>query len=289
MKFEIPLSDALFREKIQRDLQSLIDDPLILNDPGALSLQAFMRDSVKHFLAKDPERLWRMIARPEPRLPLGKWFERIFLAALRVSFPFADIRHSVSDQKGGELDFVMIHERRTTHIECSVKFFLYHAEQGSGLSSFIGPGGQDRLDLKFHKMRDVQLKRNIPDELVGRGDTDRVLWMSGRIHNPILMDVSGFPDPGPDFNPNHLRGYWGTKDDVFAALAPEDLLIRIPRQWWMTRLGGLSRDALKVFETVDQTDAIEEPIMTAHIAFMGAQALEISRGFIVPTKGPGEP
>jgi hypothetical protein len=285
VKYELSISDDLFQEKILRDLQSIILDPMILKDAGAAHLQLQLKESVTRFIAKDPERLLRMVPRPEVRLPLGKWFERVFLAALRIGFPFARTFHSVSDNRGGELDFILMDGSKTIHIECSVKFFLHHPDRGSDLNSFVGPGGQDRLDLKFAKMRDVQLQRKIPENFVAGQDVARILWMSGRIHNPIVEYGSTAQSNTNGFswamNRHHLLGFWGHIHEVFNALDSGDVLIRLPRQWWMTTLDGFSRGVLEIFDVVTRSEIITEPFMVARIAFIGGIAKEIGRGFIV--------
>ena len=249
MKYDISLTDALFREKVLRDIECLVCGPLILETEGTTRLQNQMREAVGRFMGQDPERLFRMLSRPEPRLPLGKWFERIFLAALRITFPFAEIRHSVSDESGGELDFLIIESHLTTHIECAVKLFLRDPSIGPGLSSYVGPGGQDRLDLKFHKMRDVQLARIVPARYIPSGNLKRVLWMSGRVHEPLVPDASGrqchFVSP---MNSRVATGYWGTPTDVMSTVLPGEEIYMLPRQWWITGLAGLSRRDLDVFE-----------------------------------------
>ena len=52
MKYEIELSDALFRQKIIRDIRSLIYDPLILESTLAIELQLKMQDMVGLFIKK---------------------------------------------------------------------------------------------------------------------------------------------------------------------------------------------------------------------------------------------
>ena len=282
VKYDISLTDELFREKILRDMACLVSGPLILETEGVVHLQNQMFESVARFLGREPERLFRILSRPEPRLPLGKWFERIFLAALRITFPFAEIRHSVSDESGGELDFLIIENHLTTHIECAVKFFLRDPATGTGLSSYVGPSGQDRLDLKFHKMRDVQLRRIVPPRFVQSGRIKKVLWMSGRVHEPLVPGTHGLCGPMVSpMSPRVATGYWGPIGDVLMTVPPEEELYMLPRQWWITDLTGLSRLDLSVFEILSSGLPLTEPIMTARVRFDGDRAVELARGFII--------
>jgi hypothetical protein len=285
MKYEISLSDAMFHEKVIRDLRSLITDPLILASSSALELQHVMHERVTRFIETEPERLSRMVQRPDPKLPLGKWFENIFLVALRITFPFSQVHHSVKDWHGGELDFVITGNHNTVHIECAVKFFLHHLALGFGLNSYLGPAGNDRLDLKYRKMFDVQLKRNIPQSLDVKGPVTKILWMGGRIHEPLetgfqsaLSPIDQAP-PSP-MNPSQLKGYWGTTKQLLASLHRHEIIYKLPRQWRMTALDGLKCSDLAVFKTLSSDEFLEESIMTARVAVDGEFAVERGRGFV---------
>ena len=283
MKFAMSLDEKLFHEKVMRDLVSIIRDPLIIESLGALSLQKEMCQAVERFLSGQGERLTRMIAPPDPRLPLGKWFERVFLLALRITYPFDQVFHSIVVNDGGELDFLVQHRGRLIHIECSVKYFLFHRGAGTGLSAFIGPGGQDRLDLKLKKMRDVQLHRAIPDWLGFELPVERVLWMGGRLH---FLDESqeGWPIKSPDINAGCLKGFWSNLERLRGKVAPGNRLVKLPRQWWMTSLEGLSEGLLTVFDEVYRNRDSGDAMMVAEIDTQGGFAREIRRGFILPTE-----
>ena len=288
MKYEISLSDALFHEKVIRDLRSLIHDPLILESSAALQLQRTMRDKVTRFIENEPERLSRMVQRPDPKLPLGKWFENIFLAALRITFPFSQVHHSVKDGHGGELDFIIIGNGNTVHIECAVKFFLHHRTLGFGLNSYLGPAGNDRLDLKYHKMFDVQLKRIVPQHLDVKGPVTKILWMGGRIHVPLEAGIPAHPDPfdarvPSPMNPSPLIGYWGTTKQLQASLDSQEIVYKLPRQWRMTGLDGLRCRDLTVFKTLSDDEFLDEPIMTVRVKVGGEFAVERGRGFVCST------
>jgi len=282
MKNDTFIPDELFRKKVLRDVDWLVSSPLILESEGVAQLQSQMREAVTRFMERDPERLFSMLSRPEPRLPLGRWFERVFLAALQITFPFAEIRHSVSDDSGGELDFLIVESHLTTHIECAVKFFLRTPALGSGLESYVGPGGRDRLDLKFHKMRDAQLRRHVPVDYNPSGHVKKVLWMSGMVHEPLIHGA--FRTPGftvPPMSASVATGYWGTPADVMGSLQPGEELCMLPRQWWVTDLTGLSLQDFENFERFSAESTMSEAVMTARIKFDGDRSAELARGFII--------
>ncbi len=265
MKFEIAMSDDLWLEKITRDLKFIVCEPLLLDLGESSMLQDRLREAVLRFLTLHPWRILQMIERPDARLPLGKWFERVFLLALRMAFPFAEIRHSVPDGQGGELDFIVRDGHSIYHIECAVKFFMRLKENGPGLESFVGPGGRDRLDLKFEKMRHVQLRRQIPS-VEDRDRLIRVLWMSGRILLPLTAaQVSAYEFPAP-INRRLNPGLWVSQDEFKGHNARNLIILALPRQWWITPLTGLTMADLNAFPRVTPDGQIEGPIM---IAVMG--------------------
>jgi Domain of unknown function (DUF1853) len=287
VKYEISMGEDLFRKKIVRDLQSLVTQPLILDTPGTLTLQREMCDKITHFIDNGAERLDQLLVPPDPRLPLGKWFEKIFFAALRITHPLAEVHHSVSDGCGGELDFVVVNAENTTHIECAVKFFVHHRSLGSGMNAYLGPGGNDRLDLKFEKMSNVQLKRTIPFHLHSGRGVERVLWMSGRIHEPVAWNPDGVQClsvervPFP-MNPDAVKGYWGTLRQVSVGMGGGEVLYKLPRQWRMTSVDGLRRADLSAFRVLSFDEAVLEPMMTVRVSYDGEFAVELGRGFVVP-------
>lgn len=284
MKRTLGLDGELFREKVLRDLLSIIHDPLIILEPNAIALQSRMQEAVQRFNDAHVDRLLRMIAPPDPRLPLGKWFERVFLLALRITFPFADVFHSVTDGQGGELDFVIRDGRRLMHIECSIKFFLFQNHVGIGLNAFIGPGGQDRLDLKLAKMRDVQLARQIPSSMASELPVERVLWMGGRLHFPLGTGESWRPREN-ELNPTCVTGFWASSREILSSLTLGNRLIIVPRQWWVTSLHGMATELLAQFDAVDIASSMSEPIMVAEVSSQDGTVQEVRRGFIVPGDG----
>lgn len=280
MKFEVKLDEPLFREKFLRDLKSIIYDPLLIESSETRSLQFKMQVAVEQFLDHHPDRLWRMISPPEPRLPLGKWFELVFAVALRITFPFSDVMHSVRDSEGGELDFVIIDYRRVIHVECSMKFFLHIESLGSGLDSFVGPGGQDRLDLKLEKMRRVQLQRAIPADLLEGRDVSRVLWMGGRIH---FESNRSFPSLSSEINKYCLKGFWIPRTRFsHREFIGDNRLVHLPRQWWMTPLSGISSDLLCRFDDLNLALGVDQSALIAVVTEEQDGVRELDRGFITP-------
>ncbi len=272
---------VLFREKIRRDLVAVIEDPRLVKSGGADDLQREMNTSVTRFLDTQGDRLARLVAAPSLQLPLGKWFEQIFLAALRITFPFDTIHHSVRTGDGGELDFLIQRSDRIIHVECAVKFYLCHGPNGYDLSSFIGPGGRDRLDLKLGKMKTIQLKRSVSSSLLDGRPLERVLWMGGRIFIPAGLR-SVWSGLHPEINPHSLRGEWLSLSQLRDHFDVEDRLILLPRQWWITALGELPWDFLNGFKDLEESDLTQGPALVVHVQEELGRVRELGRYFVVP-------
>jgi hypothetical protein len=284
MKYEIAMTPELFRRKLVSDLKGVVANPLIFESPGAKFLQQTLRHAVERFLDRDPERIYRMLGPPEVRLPLGKWYERILFLALKIAFPFDQIDYGIKTNDGGELDFVLGTAFQSIHIECAVKFYLHHPSRGLGLDSFVGPGGQDRLDLKLRKIQDVQLARVLPDSLNQRNQLQKLLWMGGALFFPFNNFASGIQiQDFDDINPATWTGFWISKWDIHLLQALNtDAIYLIPRLWWMTRLDEFTADDLKSFERLVDAVLPDEPMMVVAIRFEGGLSYEKARGFIVP-------
>lgn len=282
MKKDLNLSEEMFRQKVLRDVLAVVETPLLIDEESARGLQDYLRCSVLDFLGRHPGRLERMIVHPEPRLPLGKWFERVFLAVLHIAFPFGDVAHSVSDGAGGELDFVVSEGRNLMHIECAVKFFLHNHLLGNGLESYVGPAGRDRLDLKLKKMRDVQLRRSVPQAADYSNSLTRVLWMSGRVHYRCKFGELIVPRAGPaDLMPGHMVGFYGEYEDIFPRLREDSVLYELPRPWWMTSLEGLPIGCMNFFDIFDSVILRSEPVMVVHVKNQTDGVCELERGWVI--------
>ena len=282
MKKDLNLSEEIFRQKLLRDVLAVVETPLLIDEGSARALQDHLRYSVLNFLGRYPGRLERMIAHPEPRLPLGKWFERVFFAVLHIAFPFGEVAHSVSDGAGGELDFVVSEGRNLMHIECAIKFFLHNHLLGNGLESYVGPAGRDRLDLKLKKMRDVQLMRSVPQATVYSNSLKRVLWMSGRVHYRCKLGELIVPGTVPtDLMRGHLVGFYGAYEDIFPRLREDTVLYELPRPWWMTSLDGFPIEFMNFFDVFDHVILRSEPVMVVHVKHHTHGICELERGWVI--------
>lgn len=95
-----------------------------------------------------------------PIRQVGRWFERVHLAALRTT-PGVEILAANEPLRSGgrtigELDVLYRREGLVVHREIAVKYYLA-AKPGTESCAWIGPGKRDRLDLKLERLATHQV------------------------------------------------------------------------------------------------------------------------------------
>ena len=96
----------------------------------------------------------------EPVRQVGRWFERVHLAALQTTPGVELLASNVPLRDGGhtlgELDAVFRVDGAVVHREVAVKYYLA-AKPGDDPACWVGPGKRDRLDLKLDRLATHQL------------------------------------------------------------------------------------------------------------------------------------
>jgi hypothetical protein len=275
------LSESIIQEKIRRDLTWLIASPLLMSNATTERVQSEVRTAVERFLNLSPPIPVASPPRFRADFPLGRWFESVLEIGLQLTYGCDNVHRSVNDESGGELDFVVTLAHEVLHIECAVKYFLYRNELGDGLKAFVGPLLRDRLDLKYRKMLDVQLRRTVPPELCGGRPVLRVMWLSGRIFYPTLANsgASKAETCLAELNPSHLRGQFGSLSEIFPNRYKDDIIVELPSLWWLTNLDDLDQECLGVF--LDFKGMGDRPKMLAQVKISSGKITELARGFVL--------
>lgn len=150
--FAEPLLELLERQSVSADSLQHRNSPLFPLDTARLNwLQALDQrpDTLLSHLSKSPshrlgiyyERLWQFFLQQDPMVN-------------PIAFNFA-VRSG--SQTLGEFDALFEHsERGLVHLELAVKFYLAKAAKPHTWASWLGPGKQDRLDLKLNRMLNRQ-------------------------------------------------------------------------------------------------------------------------------------
>jgi hypothetical protein len=172
-----------------QDLQALIMDPLLLDENcpafsgravSAEWLHAMQLRSQAWLekLQRNPKPLKEWLA-SEPSSRLGFYFEQLFAFWLSHMQNIGAVsRHRPVRLEGrtiGEFDILCLDQDagQALHFELAIKYYLQTAKDRFELSDFVGPGAQDRLDLKLDRLFQKQLRlletdaglRAVPQEL----------------------------------------------------------------------------------------------------------------------------
>lgn len=299
-----------WRHAVVRDLAwTLASPPLInVNVPGTHWLdqdwgrRAFdaSRDWLQA-LDRDPSPLHAALARRPGRL--GSYFESLLDAWLDwPGNPLYRRRHHglqvrIGKLTAGEFDFLV--EDRTTgalqHWEVAVKFYL-GIVPGGDPAHWVGPGLQDRLDLKLDRLQRHQLTLGrLPQAQallasLGLPSPVPVALLRGRLFYPAhACPADWTPAPAA---PGHLRGWWMPAGD-FLATFPDPTLgwMRLPREHWLAPVDlAPGHDGVRIGEPgtaaalVEAWQAAADNRAAAVVGLVDGR--EVTRGFITPPSWP---
>ncbi|KAF1029708.1 MAG: hypothetical protein GAK40_00366 [Burkholderia plantarii] len=237
---------AGLRDSVVRDLGWLLAsaDLLAPSEPAPLARPWPADDTVLRAwfaaLDADPSPLHREIDATRATR-LGRYAETLlayFLAhgpTLRLVAANLPIR--LGGRTLGECDFLLegaAGER--LHWELAVKCYLCAAEAGeAALSDYVGPNLADRLDLKYRRLVDHQLRLTLRDEFAFAGQPGP--WAAQMLVKGWLFYREGSAvRPPATIDPRHSRGFWVTRGDwpALAAREPAGTHWRVlPRLDWL--------------------------------------------------------
>lgn len=216
-----------------------------------------------------------------PNRRLGRWFERVHLAALQ-SAPGIEILSanttlrapkSMGGRTLGELDVLYRQDGRVVHREVAVKYYLA-AKPGSQPSAWVGPGKRDGLQRKVERLATHQTTvahqaREAgawPEDLPFPDDTEVLLL--GALFSPA--DDPRLPVGA---NPNADHGRWYYASD-FAERFEHRPWRRLDKPWWLSpehARGQATSPATQLAGSLDQ------PLFVARVSDD-----DVERAFVVP-------
>lgn len=211
-----------------------------------------------------------------PVRQVGRWFERIHLAAMRSTEGVEVLASNLAVRKGGEtlgeLDLVYRHGGRVVHREVAVKFYLA-AKPGDDPSAWIGPGRRDRLDLKLGHLAKRQL--TLPRRAEAEGAWPEELPFPDRSEVLLLGALFSPPDDlrlpsGAEKDATHGRWYYARDFAERFGDAPWGVL---EKPWWLSP--EHARDAPTQTATA-LAGGLSRPV------FVGREGDGVERAFVVP-------
>jgi len=249
---------------------------------------AFLRpdlDAWLHALDREPAVLHHYLG-TQAFVRLGRYAEK--LVAFYLAQQGLLVAHGVQvrseNRTIGEFDFLLRMGGRLLHWEFATKFYLLESSgHGHDADYFVGPNLADTLGAKMRKIFDRQLKLSEHPaawaQLPGPVDSAQALVKGWLFYHDGLhyMQAAGT-------SAAHCRGFW-------LSLAESDRIegdchAILPRLDWLAP-ASLRPEQTMNKQALQQTlrdyfsrDAM--PLMIATLDVVDGQALERSRGFIVP-------
>ncbi|MBV1859596.1 MAG: DUF1853 family protein [Nannocystaceae bacterium] len=214
----------------------------------------------------------------EPIRQVGRWFERVHLAAMRstagIEVLAANTPLRTTGRTIGELDVLYRRAGMVVHREVAVKFYLA-AKPGGKPSAWIGPGKRDRLDLKLDRLTTHQCAvaseaRALgawPEELPFPDITEVLLL--GALFSPA--DDQRLPR-GANARADHGRWYYASD---FVDRFADDPWCDLDKPWWLSP--AHAREATMI-SARRLAAGLRRPRFVARVS------TEVERAFVVPDR-----
>lgn len=218
-------------EQAARDLNWVINSPLLLNHPSSLQVISKRRPV-------DVEKLFGFL-QDRFCIPVGRYFEWLVHFYLVQCLGFELIAHGRQIQVGnrtvGELDFLFHNDRDICHLETAVKFYL-HLEGGhSSGSHFPGPNPADNFESKLSRLMTHQLPLSVQ---YAPEVTHREPFVKGMIfYRPGCVVPLVLPE---GMATDHCRGTWircnelSALHDLAETCATECRFHRRSKPFWLS-------------------------------------------------------
>jgi hypothetical protein len=289
---------------------------------GAASLAALERDPA-------PLAQW-LHQRPSRRLGvyfeslLAYWLQRILgVEPLHMNVPVYRTPPTAAGNTLGEFDFLFTlpGERMARHWEVAVKFYLQHRDD-RGEGRWVGPAGQDRLDVKLARLCEHQLRLAHSPEggaLLARLGIDHVRpevfikgWLfyplSSPLYSPLYSPLSSplttplstplimpVPAVADWLSERHLRGWWLTVAALTAwQPPPASRWCVLPRERWLAPVIVAAEAGHELLEgaalqalCAAHFAAADDALLVVELHRSASGWFEASRGFVVSAAWPG--
>lgn len=263
---------------MQNDIDWVLNSPSLINVPNNaasfldllettdLNMPAF---NAKDFLARN----------------LGGYYENLVSFIINNARYLLDIKRNIRVYNNkitlGEFDFIGSSRAGDFHLECAIKYYL-RTGAGTELKDFIGPGKKDRLDLKYERMLNHQLKLSQTPQGIqaclqeGLRPSIFIMLIQGYLFHPF-DEFGSQIELHPTINPNHLQGWWLRQNEV-SNIKDADQYVIMKKPFWLiaNRSNLLTYSELKL-ELLE----MDRPILVSRFDKTGS---EQDRGFIVPNE-----
>ena len=208
----------------------------------------------------------------------------------------------------GAFDFLCRHGEEYWHIETALKFYLCRHHNPLGAHDWkywIGPSGEDRLDLKLNHLRDHQLPLHQTDEglqQLNKRYPEVKSWNAGLCLQGYLFSPAHSRAQPAFSHDHHGRGYWWHLGKLPSELLKQGelLWLILDRELWLApALANRSKlaDQTELIEKLNtEIKANKRPVLVASMRPIQNYCkgdnerywIEASRFFVVPNNWPDQ-
>ncbi len=257
-------------------------------------------------LDRDPLALHTWLAsRSSQRL--GRYFESLVGYWLAHAPGLTHVTPSLQVKRDkltlGEFDFLYRDEQTASpiHLEVAVKFYLKLAT-AEGWSAYVGPGVQDRLDIKLKHMFQQQLALGKLAEAraaLSPAFQGRALASLGMLKGYIFYPWTDTEALGsvssPGLSVRHLQGWWLSMANVDEVVRRDDFALWkiLPKREWLSPC--VATDSSTLMHACDIIDGLHlhfqqskfpQLVAGLHREEKAGLWREYTRGFLVPNDWP---
>ncbi len=241
---------------------------------------------------------------------LAFWFEHILQShPFQRNVPVYQELQGTGRRTLGEFDFLFALPQQQTalqHWEATVKFYLRH-ENKNGTVHWMGPAGQDRLDIKLARLFEHQLK--LAETVEGKSVVTQ--FALPQIRSAALIkgylfyppDWSDCVTDGERLTPSvvslrlssrHLRGWWlRYGETALPKRSTHSQWLVLPKLRWLSA-AWCAEDCSELLDEVAMAAFCERhfdlgnaSLLLAEMCLGSAGWVEVSRGFIVSRQWGG--
>lgn len=278
------LTDSFVTRNILADIRWLLTTPSLMSLPRDMDGTHLLKEiNIQACTSVESSAL------PESRQRrLGYYYEDLFNSVLERAAYITDIKRNIqvkdTNRTVGEFDFIVqTQQGNTIHIECAVKFYLCTGN-GSQLSHFEGPNRKDRLDLKWDKLLNKQIR--LSETEAGRATTQTLniqptqtaVLIQGYLFYPfgqpaITLHVS--------INPGHRQGWWA-RNEHRAKIFDNRLRYQIlNKPFWLSRPDIPETELLTCDQLNKAIERQSHPHLIVRLTRKDGDWCELDRGFVV--------
>lgn len=215
---------------------------------------------------------------------LGYYFEQLWRIALQSNPQIERCQSNLQvishGRTVGEFDSLLnTISGQLVHVELTAKFYL-QIGHGSEMADWYGPNLNDRLDIKYQRLTDHQLRLSRLSEANdwladNRLSIDHIAMLSrGRLFYPYQQFMAKEFQFPSQIDAAHQTGFWLTSSDSnYSDLVRNYRCYYLPKRFWLAEIGATDISQLKPVNERRNSDC--QQVVCMH------NDTELMRGFVL--------